>query len=112
VCRAVLSTSLERCLDIFRDNKGGAFLYPPNAESMRIFMVVMLRAALIASGYPHQNYEMNHALEIALTHKKAEQRWLAGEPLFAGVAMDQAENKITPLSQLADKLADVVKGSI
>ena len=112
VCRAVLSVSLPRCLEIFRDGRRADFLYPMGAETIRGYVVMMMRAALIAAGMPHQNYEMTHALEIVLGDETAEARWLAGEPVFAGVAIDRAELGSNHFSELATALASVVRRTI
>ena len=112
VCRAVLSISLPRCLEIFRDGHRADFTYPAGAETIRGYVVLMLRAALIAAGLPHHNYEMTHALDIALGDESAESRWLAGEPVFRDVAIDRAEQKSTQFYELAEALGATVRRTI
>lgn len=112
VCRAVLSTSLDRCLAIFQQNKGGPFAYPDGAEVARVYIVLMMRAALILCGLPYQNVEMTHALEIALADETAEARWLAGEPVFASVAIDRADQGPSDFSRLADGLAAALRPTL
>ena len=112
VCRAVISTSLERCLTIFQQSRNEPFAYPDGAEAARIYVVLMLRAALILCGLPHQNIEMTHALEIALADENAEARWLAGEPVFAGVAVDRADQSPSDFSRIADAMAAALRPTI
>ncbi len=112
VCRAVLSLSLPKCLAIFRDGLRVDFAHATGTEAIRGYAVIMLRAALIVAGLPHQNYEMTHALDIALRDETAEARWLAGEPVFAGVAVDRADIADSHFYQLAEALASVVRQTI
>lgn len=112
VCRAVLSVSLPRCLEIFRDNRRADFIYPANAEMIRGYVALTMRAALIAAGLPCQNYEMTHALDIVLADETAEARWLAGEPVFADVAVDRADQTTNHFSELAVALANAVRATI
>jgi hypothetical protein len=112
VCRVVMSTSLPRCLDILRDGRGGEFAYPAGAEAMRTYAAMMLRAALLVVNMPHQHYEMSQALEVVLSTRNAEARWLAGEPIFANVPVDRAEIKGSGAIKLSDALAAAVKLTI
>src|SRR4051812_11354540 len=66
VCRAVLSTSLERCINIFTRGSAEAFAAPPSIGALRSYMVVMVRAALVLAGLPFENFELTHALAIAI----------------------------------------------
>ena len=63
-------------------------------------------------GLPHQNIEMTHALEIALADENAEARWLAGEPVFAGVAVDRADQSPSDFSRIADAMAAALRPTI
>ena len=112
VCRAVLSTSLETCLRVFQQGSQEKFTFPDNLSAVRSFTVVMMRAALILAGLPHQNFEMTHALEIALAGADMEERWLAGEPVFADVATDMAEQKPSQLTTIVDGLVGAVRPTI
>jgi hypothetical protein len=42
-----------------------------------------LTVAIRAAGLPSESYEFNSALHIGLNTDNAEQRWLAGEDIFA-----------------------------
>ena len=112
VCRLVLSTSLESCLRVFQQGSSEKFSYPDQLSAIRAFMVIIIRASLVLSGLPHQNFELTHALDVALKTPDAEARWLAGEPLFADVAMDRGEQQSQKLMGLVTALANAVRPTI
>lgn len=112
VCRAVLSTSLEACVRIFTQGSTETFTAPQSLGALRSYMVVILRAALVIAGLPHRNYELTHALEIALADEQSEERWLAGEPIFAPVAVDRLDVADSPLTKIVDGLAGAVRPTI
>jgi hypothetical protein len=112
VCRAVLSTSLETCVRIFTQGANEPFTAPKSLGALRSYMVIILRAALVVAGLPHRNYELTHALEIALADPHSEERWLAGEPVFAPVAVDRLDVADSPLTRVVDGLAGAVRPTI
>lgn len=112
VCRAVLSTSLESCLRIFQKGIPEPFQTPPSLGALRSYLVVMLRAALHIAKLPYQNFELTHALEIALSTPNAEERWLSGEPLFDSVAIDALDLKESPITKIVEGLAGAVRATI
>jgi Fe-S-cluster containining protein len=112
VCRAVLSKSLATCLKIFQHNINAPFEAADHSGAVRMFCVIILRAGLILGGLPHQHYEMNHALEIALADEHAEARWLAGESVFAGVAVDLADADPSPLSKIVDGMVNALRPTL
>jgi Fe-S-cluster containining protein len=112
VCRAVMSTSLETCVRIFTAGSAEQFQQPAGPGTLRTFLVIIMRAALVIAGLPHQNFELTHALEIALAEPAAEERWLAGEPLFAPVAIDRLDLETSPLTKIVDGLAAAVRPTI
>jgi len=74
--------------------------------------VLIMRAALTLAGLPYQNFELTHALEVALSGEDIEERWLNGEPVFAAVAIDQADQAQSPLNAIVGKLVDAVRPTI
>lgn len=112
VCRAVLSTSLESCITFFESGSARPFTYPDQLGVVRSMIMIILRAALVLGNLPHQNYELTHALEIALATENAEARWLAGEPLFADVAVDRGEENSGKLPGLVNALVRVVRPTL
>jgi Fe-S-cluster containining protein len=112
VCRAVMSTSLESCVRIFTAGSAEQFQQPASPGALRTYLVIIMRAALVIAGLPHQNFELTHALEIALADPNAEERWLAGEPIFASVAIDRLDLETSPLTKIVDGLANAVRPTI
>ena len=60
---------------------------PDRNQLMRVFILAGMKAALNTAGLEAVGFEMGHGLEVAMI-PDAEARWLAGEPVFAGVAND------------------------
>jgi len=112
VCRAVLSTSLASCERIFLNGSPETFAAPTSLGGLRTYIVIMMRAALVLAGLPYRNYEMTHALEVALAREDSEQRWLAGEPIFESVAVDRLDLGDSPLTKIVDGLASAVRPTI
>ncbi len=108
VCRAVLSKSLDACLRIFEHNSGEMVPFADVTVDIRAYVVVMMQAALKMSGLAHVHYEMNQALAVALDHADAEERWLAGEALFAAVPVDVADLRRSGLSAMMEALIENV----
>ncbi len=104
VCRAVLSSSLPACLRIFEENSGEMVPFAGRTTDIRAYVVIMLQAALRLAGLPWMHYEMNQALAVALEHPDAEERWLAGEPLFDRIAPDIFDRNGGPLTEMTDAL--------
>ncbi len=111
-CRAVLSKSLETCLRIFEQNSGEPFPFTDDTTDIRVYIVAMLQASLMMSGLSPLHYEMNQALAVALAHEDAEDRWLAGEALFADVPVDEADIKPSGLSAMIHALVANVRPTL
>ena len=112
VCRAVLSKSLDTCLRIFEQNSGEPFPFTDATTDIRVYIVAILQASLMMSGLSPLHYEMNQALAVALAHEDAEERWLAGETLFASVPVDEADIKPSGLSAMTHALIDNVRPTL
>ena len=112
VCRAVLSTSLESCLHIFQHGSTEPFQSPPSLGALRSYLVVMLRAALLIAKLPYRNFELTHALEVALSTPNAEERWLAGEPVFDAVAIDHLYLAPSSINKIVEGQAGAVRATI
>jgi Fe-S-cluster containining protein len=92
VCRQVTSTNLETCIEEFNgQGLDGEILvskaYLDHARNCRL----PLLAALTAANLPLQSYELSAAVTLALQTPNAEARWLAGEDVFADVAVAPAD---------------------
>ena len=112
VCRVVMSTSLESWVRIFTQGANEPFAAPKSLDALRSYLMIILRSALVLAGLPHKHYELAHALEIALAGPESEERWLAGEEVFAPVAVDRLDLKDSPISKLVDVLVGAVRPTI
>lgn len=87
VCRQTTSLSLPSCLEEFEgraaSNDRIEVSSPHLAHASNAH--VTLLGAMTAAGLPTTAYELASALAIALCSDDAEQRWLAGEPLFVNL---------------------------
>ena len=108
VCRSLLSGSLEACVRIFGQDSGEDVPYVPPSLEIRATVVLMLQAALRLAGLPHQHYELTQGLAAALHHEDAESRWLAGEPVFAGVDVDRADTRSSRVSEMVERLVAAI----
>ncbi|MHB1205367.1 MAG: YkgJ family cysteine cluster protein [Rhodospirillaceae bacterium] len=108
-CRTMLSRSLDACLRYFPLNGSGALDYAPGSREARGRVEIILLAALSLAGLPQEHIELTQGLSIALAHPDAEERWLAGEPVFAGVAADTAEGHNDALATWVPILAAAVR---
>ncbi len=83
-CRALLSLSEEACRAGIMENRGQIPLVTTamdSAEQVRILMLATVRSV----GLSDAGYELVGGLAAALAGPDTEQRWLAGEDVFAGV---------------------------
>jgi len=98
-CRGFTSVSVEACRDGF-NGLPAQVNTPAVWTTLRSAHKQALWGALAAVNLPTECYEFHHALRIALELPDAENRWLAGQDIFAGVAREivsdpavQASNK-------------------
>jgi Fe-S-cluster containining protein len=100
-CRAFASLSVERCKHAFEF--GGEDIPVPaiNLE-LRAGCYQALWSALNAAGLPSTTYELAEGVMFALATPDAEARWLDGENIFAGAAVDADAAQIgaTPEAKL------------
>jgi hypothetical protein len=85
-CRTYASLSLPTCIDWY-NHAPVVVPHPELNQRTRVFILAGMKAALAYNGLENIGYEMGHGVEVALA-PDAEARWLAGEPVFAGVAND------------------------
>jgi hypothetical protein len=76
------SVDVTACESAFADGVT-AIPIPAALVTLRGHHAHCLSAALQAHGLPTHAYELNHAVWIALTTERAEERWLAGDDVFA-----------------------------
>jgi Fe-S-cluster containining protein len=111
-CRFLLSKSLEACMRIFYENADEAFPYAAHITDLRLQMDQIVQTALVLNGLPHHHYELIQSLAVALTVDNAEERWLAGEPLFASVPVNGHELKSPAVVAAIQKLAADIRPTL
>jgi hypothetical protein len=84
VCRGMASTSVTACERAFEDGVT-TIPRPVVMMTLRGHHAHCLLAALRAHRLATHSYELNHAVWVALTADRAEERWLAGDDIFATV---------------------------
>lgn len=87
-CRGAASTDSAACRRGYMALSGEGIPVPPFFILQRAGYAIAMRGAFKRAGLPHISYELNEALEVALSTPDAEARWLAGEDIFAGVQRD------------------------
>ena len=85
VCRGLVSISARACERAY-NGQDSQIETPAVWTSLRNAQKQALWAALDARNLPSESYDFHHGLRIALENPDAEERWLKGEDLFAGVA--------------------------
>ena len=104
-CRFLLSQSLAACVRIFEEASGEAFPFTEGTLAVRHQLDAIVRAALMLAGLPANHYDLIGALAVALTADNAEDRWLAGAPLFAHVAVNANDFKDAAYLASIEKMA-------
>lgn len=112
VCRSLLSGSLAACVRIFAEDASEAIPHVTPSVEVRAYVLLMLQAGLRLAGLPHQHYELTQGLAVALTQDDAEARWLAGEPVFAGVEIDEADARSSRVSVMVERLVAAIQPSL
>jgi Fe-S-cluster containining protein len=111
-CRFLLSKSVDACVRIFQDDTGEAFPYADHTTDLRVRIDQIVQTALVLNGLPHHHYELIQSLAVALTVDNAEERWLAGEPLFARVPVNANEFKSPAVAAAMQKLAADIRPTL
>lgn len=112
VCRSLLSASLAACVRIFEEDQPEAIPFVAPSVDVRASVLLVLQAALQLAGLDHRHYELTQGLAVALTVEDAEARWLAGEPVFASIEVDQADMRPSRVSEMAGRLAAAIQPSL
>lgn len=112
VCRALMSGSLAACVRVFEEDRLEAIPFVAPSVDVRASVLMVLQAALRLAGLEHRHYELTQGLALALTVDDAEARWLAGEPVFAGVEIDQADLRPSRLTEMVERLVAAIRPSL
>jgi Fe-S-cluster containining protein len=84
-CRGAASTDANICARAYRDLTNEVVPTPKLYMGSGVVYVTALYAALSNLALPNGHYEFNAAVTRVFDTPDAEQRWLAGENIFAGV---------------------------
>jgi Fe-S-cluster containining protein len=107
VCRQATSTVVATCIEEFEGSGLGgdivvSALYLDHARNCRL----PLLAAMVAAGLSIHAYELSAAVVRVLEVPDAEQRWLTGDDVFAGIATAPA-NPVALLQAIEAIAADI-----
>lgn len=98
-CRTAASVDAEVCRRGYLELSDDEIPTPMFFLLQRAAYAIAMRGAFRKAGLPLVSYELNEALEAALTIPDAEKRWLKGDDVFADVQrdpngdpLDQADN--------------------
>lgn len=87
-CRTAVSVDADVCRRAYVELSGEDIPTPMSATGIRGIFGVALECALIHAGLACEAYELQSALKRTLDDPTVEQRWLAGEDVFAGLPED------------------------
>lgn len=87
-CRAFVAIDLRECVSAFVMMGKPAVRMPVPFTNLRTFCHMLMMTALRLAGKSDAVYEMNAAVSRVLETADAEERWRAGEDIFAGLAQD------------------------
>jgi Fe-S-cluster containining protein len=88
VCRLAASADADICARTYHNITNEDVPIPMMHLVSRAAYGITVAAGLRHAGLPHHWYEFNAALHRALATDQAEQRWLAGEDIFADIRRD------------------------
>jgi Fe-S-cluster containining protein len=94
-CRAFFSLSLSDCQRA-EAGEDVEIRKPAMPIRGRAAVVQGLWTVLYARRLPNRNYELGHALAIALENPAAEEQWYAGVEVFSAVAIDRDGENLMP----------------
>lgn len=108
VCRQTTSFDLAACAEEFEGRNMSARIEvsPAHLDHAGTSSVVLL-GALLAAGLPADAFELSAALTVALSDPGSERRWLAGEPVFAGL---EPVRRPPEMDLVARKVAEALLG--
>lgn len=103
-CRTMVSASVAACEASWK-GEPARIPVPQAFGQIKGGYTFTLLAALRAAGLDTAVYELNHALRLALETDRAEERWRAGEDIFAAVFRDSSAG---PAQQQTDLFLSVL----
>ena len=105
VCRLAASADADICARTYHNITNEDVPTPMMYLVGRSAYAMVMAAGLRHAGLPHRGYEFNGALSRALETDQAEQRWLAGDDIFADVHRDPEDVFSNPQAQILYRYA-------
>jgi hypothetical protein len=96
VCRKHTSFSVDACIADYEGRGGNVPIRRFDQEIFECCAVALLVGMRLWDGRPAVVLELAGALRVVLEDPQAEQRWLAGEPVFAGI---QGQSKLPGIDE-------------
>jgi Fe-S-cluster containining protein len=103
-CRGCVSTSADVCFRIYIEGKEEVPPFSLEYNSVCTATAAVLAASLKLVGLPHRSIEWNGALAAAVASADSEERWLAGEDIFAAVDIGSGTRVGTPFDNMIEEL--------
>lgn len=111
-CRGCVSTSAEVCNRIYMEGKKEIPPTPIEYNSVTTAVAAALSAALRLVGLKDRAIDWNGALAVAMSTSDSEDRWLAGEDIFADVVKGVGTEPGTPFDKMVKGLVENVAPTI
>jgi hypothetical protein len=90
-CRLAVSLDAQACMRLFRLFEPGTIPTPMRNLKARELYELAIATALTHAGLSHRYYDLTGGLARVLEREDAEEAWLSGEDVFAGVPMDSID---------------------
>lgn len=111
-CRGCVSTSAEACYRIYMEGKEEAPPFPFEYNSVTTATAVVLSASLRIMGLPDRSIDWNGAIAAAMASPDTEERWLAGEDIFADVTPGIGTRPGSPFDNMVRELVQNVAPTV
>jgi hypothetical protein len=107
-CRSMASRSEPQCFRTFVEKREEGISVPRAYVRLGDGLAVALRAAIRSLGLSDDRYELTAALATVLSDPNSEQRWLAGEDVFA-VLPDVNVVRTSELDATVDTVVEAIR---
>jgi hypothetical protein len=111
-CRGCVSTSADVCFRIYIEGKGEVPPFPLEYTSVCTATAAILAAASRLAGLPDRSLDWNGALAAAIATPDSEERWLAGENIFANVGLGVGTRVGSPFDNMVQELVEKVRPTL
>lgn len=102
-CRGHASYDRQACLDAAAGRRTEVPISMPHAQ-MRHLVQTSLKAALVDAGLEPAQYELNHALRLALADRHSEEKWFCGSDVLSGALSPESQDPVYGVRAMITKL--------